>query len=364
MKLGIASTDWASTLKADSGLPAMGGSGWIRIGQYLEYMDFETIYLGRLSFYQQSRRLAVYDWDGKLHSDFDVLLMQRYMNAELVEDLKSLKNEREVVIVQDIDDWYWGIDQRNHAYKATHPKFNPTNNIQLYKKVIRLSDYVITSTPFLVERISDFVPADRIILHENHADLSKYPHRTHIEADKPIIGWFGSTGHRSGDLQVLRGTLSLVEDQFGFAHVGDSTLSAVPHPPFYSEVGIAPQSMSYTLPLLTHDELRREGFNYDIGIVPLSDKPFNSAKSWIKGLEYAAAGIPFIASPSPEYRRFKDEYGVGRIAKSPKDWLRHLRELRDPDLRAEEAKKNLEAIQPLDTPLGAKKLEAILKSFV
>ena len=40
--------------------------------------------------------------------------------------------------------------------------------------------------------------------------------------------------------------------------------------------------------------------NIDIGIAPLSDVPFHHAKSAIKGLEYPAAGVPFIASPSPE----------------------------------------------------------------
>src|SRR5205085_863761 len=33
----------------------------------------------------------------------------------------------------------------------------------------------------------------------------------------------------------------------------------------------------------------------DIGIVPLADVPFNHAKSRIKGMEYAAAGVPFAA---------------------------------------------------------------------
>jgi hypothetical protein len=39
-----------------------------------------------------------------------------------------------------------------------------------------------------------------------------------------------------------------------------------------------------------------------VGLVPLTRGPFNEAKSYLKGLEYAAAGIPFIATPTEEYQ--------------------------------------------------------------
>jgi len=53
-------------------------------------------------------------------------------------------------------------------------------------------------------------------------------------------------------------------------------------------------------------------------------------------LEYAAAGIPFIASPTEEYR-FLHSKGVGRLAETPDDWREHAHELLDPDVRIVEA---------------------------
>jgi hypothetical protein len=82
----------------------------------------------------------------------------------------------------------------------------------------------------------------------------------------------------------------------------------------------------------------------DIGIVPLSDVRFNDAKSYIKGLEYAAAGIPFIASPSPEYLELA-EAGVGRIARNWDEWEYHFNELRDPQKRIDDAEVNLENLK-------------------
>jgi len=82
----------------------------------------------------------------------------------------------------------------------------------------------------------------------------------------------------------------------------------------------------------------------DIGLVPLNDVRFNDAKSYIKGLEYAAAGIPFIASPSPEYVELANA-GIGRIARNWDDWEYHFDELRDPQKRIDDVEVNLENLK-------------------
>lgn len=78
--------------------------------------------------------------------------------------------------------------------------------------------------------------------------------------------------------------------------------------------------------------------NFDIGIVPLNDIPFNRAKSFIKGLEYAAAGIPFVASNLPEYKYLADA-GVGRVASLREEWEHHLDSFMNVAKREEESRK-------------------------
>jgi hypothetical protein len=51
----------------------------------------------------------------------------------------------------------------------------------------------------------------------------------------------------------------------------------------------------------------------DVGLVPLADSRFNRCKSWLKGIEYASLGVPFVASPLPEYLRLAGE-GAGEQA--------------------------------------------------
>jgi hypothetical protein len=53
--------------------------------------------------------------------------------------------------------------------------------------------------------------------------------------------------------------------------------------------------------------------HWDIGIAPLADTPFNRSKSAIKTLDYAAIGLPVLASDRLVYR--------GSLADGPGGWL-------------------------------------------
>lgn len=75
----------------------------------------------------------------------------------------------------------------------------------------------------------------------------------------------------------------------------------------------------------------------DIGIVPLQDTAFNQAKSALKALEFAAAGVPVVASDLPEFVTLRDAGLPIYLAKGRrKDWtsaLNRLLSLSDDNLR-------------------------------
>lgn len=71
---------------------------------------------------------------------------------------------------------------------------------------------------------------------------------------------------------------------------------------------------------LCHERYRREDFvpigeltqrlaDFDLGIVPLDDTPFNRGRSNVKAREYAAAGVPWLASPVGPYADLGREEG-------------------------------------------------------
>ncbi len=355
VKVAVATGDWNDKAKNADGTPILGGAGWIRFGQYQRYSKLGAI-VGELIWHRDDRIFGVRSWDGIEHFDCDIILMQRWMHYSIPDRIKEVQKKGQVIL-NDIDDWYWGLSQQNKAFDDSHPKTSPDENINHYKKTIARSDGVITSTPYLADRLSSFVPKHKIHILENHVELDKFKPYEHTESEHPVIGWMGSTAHRSGDLDILKFAYSQNDDKFRYHHSGH--VGWFPH--FYDVVGMGPDDVTILLPV--PPEKLGEQYVFDIGVVPLKNIPFNDAKSWIKGLEYAAAGIPFVSSPSSEYVRLKKEYGVGRLAKNSGAWTKHFNELADPQVRQEEAAAALEAIQPLDAAKGAKKWDELISSF-
>jgi glycosyltransferase involved in cell wall biosynthesis len=71
--------------------------------------------------------------------------------------------------------------------------------------------------------------------------------------------------------------------------------------------------------------------DFDIGIAPLVPTVFAETKSHIKALEYAALGIPVVASDSAAYRDFVIDGVTGFLVKRDHEWARRLGELINDD---------------------------------
>jgi glycosyltransferase involved in cell wall biosynthesis len=355
MRVGFASGD---RLVASDQSVYWGGSGWARLGQYISY--FENfgleIYVGNLVWHKTHFKIDVSN--GKMVlKDIDILVMQRYMHEGLDTRIKTARSNGQIV-VNDVDDWYWGLSPKNHAHKATHPNYNKKENVNHYKSIIASSDYVIVSTDYLAQRLSQFVrcPIEKL---ENTVDVSRFHVKQHSDNDVPVVGWVGSSNHRSGDLEELDGILKPMFDagEIRLQHSGWSPNSRSVASAWGlqdSDLILVPNAKAENYPSI---------ITMDIGLAPLTDIPFNHAKSDIKILEYSASGIPWVASDLTSYRSLKEDWQVGRIAKKPKDWFSHIRELRDFNLRKEEGLRLREKVASRDISIGARKFISFLESI-
>jgi len=268
---------------------------------------------------------------------FDTVVLKGLMSRNTVYQMKAAQSLGQRLVV-DIDDWPEGIPEWSEAARLSDPESSKVFNVEHLRDVIMQADAVITSTPFLFEQYSKLRGDVHMVRNAVASDAMTL---RQVKNVKPVLGWVGHMDQRAGDIETLRAWLPsfLDEHDLQFHHSGhlDS------EPSFAEVAGIDPARVTTSPPRKINDYLR-DSFSFDIGLVPMADIPFNHAKSFLKGLEYAGSGIPFVAQNLPEYRLLA-ESGLGRVAATPEEWVQHLRELLEFKTRKREAAMNLAAVK-------------------
>lgn len=264
------------------------------------------------------------------------LLMDRWVPHQ-IEVAQSLGQK----IIIDIDDHYDGLHENNLAFAATDPSSNKIRNRDIYRKTIEAADAVTVATPFLYDYYKD--KCRSIFLVRNGVRPEQFNPRRH-NTNKPVIGWAGALQWRSNDAATADPWLQqfLETHDLMFHHAGHMPDTA----PFHEQAGVDPDRMILS-PMKPLNEYHKM-LDFDIGLVLLSDIPFNQAKSALKGLEYGLAGIPFIAYGTDEYKLLAAR-GVGRVATTPDEWAHHLTQLLDYKTRRREAAVNRQIILKTQT---------------
>lgn len=259
---------------------------------------------------------------------FDVVFLKQMMERWLPHQMEIAKGLGQKLVV-DVDDFYHSLHEDNHAYKATDPAINKVRNRDIYEKVIAAADLVTVSTPLLADFYRQFNPNIHVV--RNVVYPQQFQRRP-VSKDKPVLGWVGALGFRSGDVETLTWLGDFLEDHdLMFHHSGWQPQHGRD---FAERAGINPKRLT-TSPMrpFTH---YHDMFSFDIGLVPLNRIPFNEAKSYLKGLEYSSSGIPFVAEGLPEYKRLADA-GVGRTADTPEEWAQHVTALLNHKIRKQDA---------------------------
>lgn len=267
---------------------------------------------------------------------FDVVVLKMMMARWIPHQIHQAKRLGQRIIV-DVDDAYTELHEANLAFHTTDPNSNRVRNREIQEQVIALADTVTVSTPWLLDYYSSKHPDVRMI--RNGVDPNQFTRRRQ-PGTNPVLGWAASLKWRSNDAETARGWLNdfLTEHQLMFHHAGHVEDAQ----PLSQAAGVDPARVvtSPMRPIFEYQNM----LTFDIGLVLLSDIAFNHAKSCIKGLEYAAAGIPFVAYATPEYQRLAD-MGVGRVARTPDEWIQHLTDLLPYKTRNREAAINMKLVR-------------------
>lgn len=271
--------------------------------------------------------------DGALFG-FDISVFKLMMHASVPQLFHVMQAKGERVVV-DIDDFHFAMDEENVAHAATNPHTNPMNNRMWYEMGIRQADHVTVSTAFLADFYGRRCRDVRLV--RNAVETERFS--PVYQPDSPVYGWLGGTLWRSGDIELLASWFPSFTADHGVTvhHAGH-----IPGDPrhFAIRAGLKAVRTSSMKSISGVPEMLE---NFHVGLVPLVRNAFNEAKSYLKGLEYAAAGIPFIATPTEEYRLLHSA-GVGRLATTPDEWRDHATELLDVDIRREEAQRQRQIV--------------------
>lgn len=257
---------------------------------------------------------------------FDIVVLQRWMNEEAPDVIRRARACGQVVI-NDVDDWFFGIPTTNVAFDATHKRADARSNIEHYRKVLAASSALTVSTPYLGQRYESLGRPVHVL--RNAVDLDRYSPRP-VAPNSLVVGWHGHLAHgRTSDLTVLGRVLGAFmkrHDNARFLHIGSEGEQDAEA--MTQVLGIERERL-LTRPLFHISQMHHKLGGIDIGIAPLEDSPFALSKSWIKPLEYAAWGHPAVCSDRPEYR----EFGPAALCRTPKDWADALERLAEPQER-------------------------------
>ena len=268
----------------------------------------------------------------------DVLVVQRPLHSTMP-GLAYHMRKTDTALVVELDDDFTSIHAQNVSWWATHPTLHPERSVRNILETIHYADLVTVTTPALrdvyqkhtdapVRVIPNYVP--RAYLTMEPANLQRPPE----DEGKLLLGWSGSLETHPQDLQVVGGAVAQVlRENEGVKLTVVGTGNGIARA--FGTKADGTILRTGWVPLDHYPAVMKE---LDIGVVPLQLSQFNQGKSWLKGLEWASLGVPFVASPTEQYMGLWNA-GAGLLAKNPREWKYKLQALvRDDEYRHEVAR--------------------------
>lgn len=230
----------------------------------------------------QARIRGTEVFDVTIPDDCTAVLVQRPTSEVLAKTLAHLRRQGIEVILE--------VDDDLEALPPQHPTYQLLRTLRsqdaIFPRLVAgFADRVVVSTDALAAKfrtcvrpgvpvtvVRNRIPRDLI---QDEWERGERPH---------VLGWPGAVNTHPGDLDVLGGAIARLGTGFRIVGGKDDAFQpklGTPDVTYYGRVEFADWIPT----------LRAE---LTVGLVPLRDTPFNRAKSALKALELAAAGVPVV----------------------------------------------------------------------
>jgi hypothetical protein len=182
---------------------------------------------------------------------------------------------------------------------------------------------VLAGNRFLLEHATRLAPpaaTARIELLPTGVDLAPFPEervraaaaRRGSSAEGPRIGWIGSRASLRY-LGALAGPL-----RAACARVPGARLVQVCND-FLDLPGVPTEKIAWSAEREADDLL-----GFDVGLMPIDDRPFSHGKCGLKILQYQAAGVPVVCSPVGANRDIVENDVTGLFATGDAEWTQAI----------------------------------------
>jgi len=233
--------------------------------------------------------------------EFDVVYGWR-MHGESFARIARLLSDARVGFVWDNDDDFATneftiLDRKGRARPAS--SLAKRRIVADMTALMRMANLVTTPSPGLAERFRRTVESDVRVI-ENYVAPTA-PRAASSRRDL-VLGWVANAEHRNDVEQLgLRETMAGLLERHPHVHL--VTIGC--------GLGL-PSERYHHVPGVEFEELRGYLASFDVGLAPIADSAFNRSRSNIKVKEYAALGIPWLASAIGPYAGLGADEG-GRL---------------------------------------------------
>jgi len=214
-----------------------------------------------------------------------------------IDELGQILRRIDARAIYDLDDNLLDLDGHGEAAAYESKK-------RAVRESLKMADEVWCSTTRLAERVATETGA-RVVHLPNALAPEYWPTRSALGASnghQPLRMIYMGTRTHDDDFHLLERALVRADEvapgSFTLTTVGVRANCRSSRQSWLKELD-PPAHVGASYPAFTHWFAQQGGF--DLGVAPLIDNRFNACKSCIKVLDYAAVGLPTLASNVPAY---------------------------------------------------------------